>query len=128
MAKLTTFGQLKAAMVKAQNGVAEVAQAAADALDELDGMKADKAVFGTIVIQTTGWAVDNAIAGFKNSYDIAIAGLTAADRVAVTVYPECVETAKAAGFTVTESYAGKLRLRAAKVPTAPIKAEYHIIR
>lgn len=42
MAKLTTFAQLKAALVAAQNKVADVAQAAADALEALESGSEEK--------------------------------------------------------------------------------------
>lgn len=55
-----------------------------------------------------------------------ITGLLATDIVDVTPQPESHSVARAAGFIPTESMAGKLRLRAASVPTAAIKAQYHI--
>lgn len=128
MAKLTTFEQLKAALVKIQNGVAEVADAAADALEELDDAKADKVSFGTLTIPASGWNTDSAVPGFTKYIDISVAGITSNDCIAVTVHPYYSDIARAAEFTATETLAGKLRLRCKKVPSAAMSAQYYVIR
>lgn len=111
--KLTTLSQLRAVSQKSKDRAAQVADAAAATLDEMDGVKADKTEFVSFSIPATGWKTDSSVPGYTNYIDIAISGLTAADR--------------AANFVATESRAGILRLRAASVPTATISAQYHII-
>ena len=59
---------------------------------------------------------------------IPVSGLTANDCVAVVVAPTCAKTALTAGLTSTESFAGKLRLRAQQTPTAAITAVYYIVK
>lgn len=125
--KLTTLSQLRAVSQKSKDRAAQVADAAAAALDEMDGVKADKTEFVSFSIPATGWKTDSSVPGYTNYIDIAISGLTAADYVAVDVAPASSEVARAANFVATESRAGILRLRAASVPTATISAQYHII-
>lgn len=125
--KLTTLSQLRAVSQKSKDRAAQVADAAAAALDEMDGVKADKTEFVSFSIPATGWKTDSSVPGYTNYIDIAISGLTAADYVAVDVAPSSSTVARAANFVATESRAGILRLRAASVPTATISAQYHII-
>lgn len=125
--KLTTLSQLRAVSQKSKDRAAQVADAAAAALDEMDGVKADKTEFVSFSIPATGWKTDSSVPGYTNYIDIAISGLTAADYVAVDVAPSSSAVARVANFVATESRAGILRLRAASVPTATISAQYHII-
>lgn len=125
--KLTTLSQLRAVSQKSKDLAAQVADAAAAALDEMDGVKADKTEFVSFSIPATGWKTDSSVPGYTNYIDIEISGLTAADYVAVDVAPASSVVARAANFVATESRAGILRLRAASVPTAAISAQYHII-
>lgn len=125
--KLTTLSQLRAVSQKSKDRAAQVADAAAAALDEMDGVKADKTEFVSFSIPATGWKTDSSVPGYTNYIDIAISGLTAADYVAVDVAPSSSAVARAANFVAAESRAGILRLRAASVPTATISAQYHII-
>lgn len=125
--KLTTLSQLRAVSQKSKDRAAQVADAAAAALDEMDGVKADKTEFVSFSIPATGWKTDSSVPGYTNYIDIAISGLTAADYVAVDVATSSSAVAQAANFVATESRAGILRLRAASVPTATISAQYHII-
>lgn len=125
--KLTTLSQLRAVSQKSKDRAEQVADTAAAALDEMDGVKADKTEFVSFSIPATGWKTDSSVPGYTNYIDIAISGLTAADYVAVDVAPASSVVARAANFVATESRAGILRLRAASVPTAAISAQYHII-
>ena len=125
--KLTTLSQLRAVSQKSKDRAAQVADTAAAALDEMDGVKADKTEFVSFSIPATGWKTDSSVPGYTNYIDIAISGLTAADYVAVDVAPASSAVARASNFVATESRAGILRLRAASVPTATISAQYHII-
>lgn len=125
--KLTNLSQLRAVSQKSKDRAAQVADAAAAALDEMDGVKADKTEFVSFSIPATGWKTDSSVPGYTNYIDIAISGLTAADYVAVDVAPSSSAVARAANFVATESRVGILRLRAASVPTATISAQYHII-
>lgn len=78
-------------------------------------------------IPASGWSSDST-AGCPYYLDIPVSGLTANDCVAVVVAPTCAKTALTAGLTSTESFAGKLRLRAQQTPTAAITAVYYIVK
>ena len=123
---LTTLDQLRSAASQSSNATAKVASAAAAALEEMHGLKADRATFVSFSIPVTGWKSDSSVPGYTKYIDIKVDGLTAADSVGVDVDPSSA-VARAANFVATESRAGILRLRAASVPTAAISAQYHII-
>lgn len=106
--------------------VAALAQAVADAMEEMDTAKADKPQHIDLTIPTTGWQTDAAVPGYTHYLDIPVAGLTANDRVEVDVAPASKAVADAARFANVQSLAGMLRLRAANVPAAAITAQYHI--
>lgn len=106
--------------------VAALAQAVADAMEEMDTAKADKPQYIDFAVPTTGWKTDNTVPGYTHYLDIPVEGLTADDKVDVRVAPASKAVADAARFTTTESLAGVLRLRAANVPSAAITAQYHI--
>lgn len=125
--KLTTLAQLRVASKKSADLAAAVAGAAAEAIEETNGLKADKATFVAFSIPITGWKTDSSVPGYTKYIDIKVDGLTAADSVGVDVNPSSSAVARAADFTSTESMAGVLRLRAASVPSAAISAQYHII-
>ena len=59
--KLTTLSQLRAVSQKSKDRAAQVADAAAAALDEMDGVKADKTEFVSFSIPATGWKTDSRI-------------------------------------------------------------------
>ena len=98
-----------------------------DGLELLAQNKADVNAVVNFTIPTSGWGTDNTVPSHPNYIDIAVTSLLDTDIVEVNVAPESVNTARAANFTVTQSYAGKFRLRAEKIPTAAISAQYHII-
>lgn len=125
--KLTTLSQLRAVSQKSKDRAAQVADAAAAALEEMHELKADRSTFVRFSIPITGWATDSSVTGYPTYIDIKVDGLTAADSVGVDVDPSSSAIARAADFTSTESLDGILRLRAASVPTAAISAQYHII-
>ena len=79
--KLTTLSQLRAVSQKSKDRAAQVADAAAAALDEMDGVKADKTEFVSFSIPATGWKTDSSVPGYTNYIDIAISGLTAGGKV-----------------------------------------------
>ena len=124
---LTTLDQLRSAASQSSNATAKVASAAAAALEEMHGLKADRATFVSFSIPITGWKTDSSVPGYTKYIDIQIDELTSADSVSVDVDPASSAVAIAAGFTSTESLDGTLRLRAALIPTAVISAQYHII-
>ncbi len=131
MAKLTALEHLRACAAASRNFVVgligEVAGTVADALEEMDKAKADKSGSTAVTIPTSGWGTDSSVAVYPNYYDIAVKGLTEKDRADISIAPGSMDTAKACGLCPsTQTLAGKIRVRASKVPTAAIAAEYWI--
>lgn len=122
--KITNLGHLRSALLKAKGVIAQVAQAAADAIEEVAAVKVDKVSAVPVAINTAGWSAGT-LGPYEFYYDIPVAGLTAKDRADITIAPAGVETATACGLCpTTETLAGKIRLRAIAKPTASIAAEY----
>lgn len=98
-----------------------------DALAELDSGKLDKVNEVTVSISTSGWKTDSSVAAYPKYYELTVTGITVADRVDILIAPASVQTAISCGLCPTcETLAGKVRIRAAQVPTATITARYRI--
>ena len=67
--------------------VAALAQAVADAMEEMDTAKADKPEYIDFAIPATGWKTDNTVPGYTHYLDIPVEDLTADDKVDVRVAP-----------------------------------------
>ena len=123
---------MRTAAARASSADAAVAAAAAEAIEELEAIKADKGTGVALTIPATGWTAaeddetgDADVSAYPYYLDIAEAGVTALDRVDVTVAPEGIEAATACGLCpVSETLAGVIRLRAVNAPTEAIAAEY----
>lgn len=97
-----------------------------DCVNVLAAGKLDVNAVVPFTIPTTGWGTDESVPSHPYYRDFAVTGLTDADIVDVNVSPASATAASVAGFTNTQSYAGKFRLRCQYIPTAEIQAEYHI--
>lgn len=85
-----------------------------------------KSLSGSITIPKTGWGSDST-ATYPKYYDIAVTGVTTSDRASVDIAPTSMSAAVACGLCpVTETLTGKIRIRAASVPTATMTANYWI--
>ncbi len=129
--KITLVDHLKscaqAAKTFAGGLVAELAQTVTEAIEEMDGAKADKGQAVSVSIPTAGWTSDTSVAAYPYRYDIPASGVTAADRAEVTVAPSGLAAASACGLCPTcETVAGAIRIRAKTAPTAEIAAQYWI--
>lgn len=88
--------------------------------------KQDKPKATSCTIPKTGWESD-ATSGYPKYYDMPVTGVTAKDRVEITLAPAGLSTAVKCGLCPTcETLEGKVRLRATSVPEAAIAAEYWI--
>lgn len=105
----------------------DLAARADERLDKLELGKQNITPLVPITIPATGWGSDTAYPKYPHCYDIAIDGLLETDVVAVESLPESEDVARAANFMQTQSYAGKVRLRAENVPAGAISAQYRII-
>ena len=113
----------RALKVKAE--IAEVANAAADALEELEAQKPDKAQEVSATIPVTGWSADTN--AYPNYYDLTAAGVTEHDEARVNPDPASVAVMVACGFCPTcEMLDGKIRFRALQVPASAISVRYRI--
>lgn len=129
MSKITALEHLRACAVASRDFVTgligEVAGTVADALEELEQAKANKTSSTAVTIPATGWGTDSGVAAYPRYYDIAVTGVTTKDRAEISIAPGSLEAAKNCGICPTsETLAGKIRVRAAKAPTAAIAVEY----
>lgn len=118
------------------SAVADLAANMAASLEEIDNLfdtKQDKSGAVSITIPATGWVsestsddaeeVDNSSYPFY--YDLPVDGVTAKDRVDISIAPTSLEAATGCGFCpTTETLAGKVRLRAVSQPSVALTAEY----
>lgn len=90
---------------------------------DLNAMK--KGVSIAVTIPASGWSKDTTYADYPYCYDIAVSGITAKDRVGITIAPGSLATAVACKLCPTNNtMAGKIRIWAKAVPNAAISAEY----
>lgn len=124
--KSTTIDQLRQSAEKSADRIAQVAEAAAGALDEMDKSKADKKIYASATIPTAGW-VASGLTQYPFRYDLTARSVLAEDRVAVYIAPESMDTAIGCGLCPTnESLSRKIRFYSVKVPEKAINIEYAI--
>ena len=132
--KLSSLNHLKACAQRVENYVLgllrDVTSTTADALEELDNVKADKPIPTPYTIPTTGWVKGtgaDADADYPYYYDIVVVGVTAADVAEIDLPVISFDAVKACGLCPTnETLAGKIRIRAVSIPTTTISAQYTI--
>ena len=66
---LTTLDQLRSAASQSSNATAKVASTAAAALEEMYGLKADRATFVSFSIPVTGWKSDSRMPAATTSWN-----------------------------------------------------------
>ncbi|WP_295761152.1 hypothetical protein [uncultured Oscillibacter sp.] len=119
------------------SAVSALAQATAGSIEEIEGILSEKQDASNAVpftVPAAGWAseeIDENGEGeadmheYSYYYDLAVGGITAKDRVDVTISPGSIGTATVCGLCpTTETLAGKIRLRSASRPNENIAAEY----
>ena len=111
-----------------RSGLVRLAGAVTEALEEMAAAKADKPSIVTATLPATGWNRDGSSA-YPYYYDLAAAGVTAADIASVTVSPSGIGVAVACGLCPTnETIADAIRFRSYEAPTAAIAVEYEIAK
>lgn len=124
--KIPVLEHLETALGQVMSLAAQISGAAARDIAALDSRKQNKPLKGSFIIPTSGWSTDTTT-GYTKYYDIAVTGVTVNDRAEVIIAPGGVNAAAACGMCpVSETLAGKIRIRATRVPTAAIAAEYWI--
>lgn len=121
--KNVTLEQFKSFMTKAD-----------ERLNDLELGKENKVSPVSITIPAEGWASEEidetgeeTEASYPFYYDVAAAGVSAKDSVDVTISRASLAAAVGCGLCSTsETMEGKIRLRAMKVPTKAMAAEYRL--
>ena len=131
MGKLTYINHLKACAEAARNFtnglVANLAQTVTEAMQEMEAAKADKQASVSLTIPKTGWSDDAASTSYPKYLDITASSITAKDSVNIAISPNSMAVAIACGMCPTsETFSGKIRIRAKSVPSANIQAEYRL--
>lgn len=143
MSKATTTNQLRSAANRAQGYAADVAAAAAAAIEELEASKADKRQGVTATLSALGWSkeetapnpdasddadIEQSDSAFPFYYDIA-AQITADDQADVYIARESMTAARACGFgAFVETLEGKIRVRAQLQPDTDILVQCSITK
>ncbi len=130
--KVTTLAHLKDLADRniqhTDNLVAELAEAVADVVEEVNQIKADKASAAAFTIETTNWSASG-YADYPYAWTYTISDLTTYDSVTITVTPESIDTAMECGLCPTcKSDEATLTIYAAAVPSASISAEYYVVK
>lgn len=131
MAKLTAIQHLQACAEAARNFinglVSQLATTTAEAIEEIETIKADKTASASMSIPADGWTTDDTVSAYPYYYDFAVDGVTALDRAIITISPNSQETAISCGICPTnETLAGTIRIRSKQSPAESISAEYWI--
>lgn len=129
MSKIPILPQLKKALEAAKSFTAgllsEFATTTAGAIEEVEALKVDKRNAVTVTIPTSGWVSDTSVSAYPYKYEISVSSVTAKDFCIINIAPSSQAAAKACRLCPTnETIAGKIILRATKIPTSSIMAEY----
>lgn len=128
--KIPVLTQLKAVATAAKNftmkNVSELAETSANAIEEIESVKADKSKSTAFTLPTSGWKSDST-ATYPYYYDISVAGVTTYDRASVSIAPASMDTAISCRICPTsQTLAGIIRIRSAAAPAKAISCEYWI--
>ena len=97
-----------------------------EVLEAMDSEKQDLTNEVSASIPASGWS-DASDEDYPKYYDLVAAGITAKDSVSVIIAPTSVKTAVSCGICPTcETFAGKIRIRSAQVPSVAISVRYWI--
>lgn len=123
--KPTTLQHLKSTAMRSNALAAEVAQAAADAIEELGGQKADLGVWHTITLPVENWTAnadeETLAAGYAFSCEATVSGVTAQDSAESVLHASSISAAKTATLCpTTDVLDGKIRYYAVAKPAAAI--------
>ena len=116
MADIPTLNALRLGLSRSKAFSGTVAEAAANAISELDGVKMDKSRATSVMIPTEGWQSDDN-ADYPMYYDIAVEGVTAMDFAVVVI----LDDIDALGIKhLCETIDGAVRIRANKAVSSVI--------
>lgn len=123
--KPTTLQHLKSTAMRSNILAAEVAQATADAIEELGGQKADLGAWHTVTLPAASWAAntdeETLAAGYAFCCEAALAGIAAKDSAESVLHAGSIAAARAATLCpTTDVLDGKIRYYAVTQPGAAI--------
>ncbi len=123
MADIPTLNALRLGLSRSKAFSGTVAEAAANAISELDGVKMDKSRATSVMIPTEGWQSDDN-ADYPLYYDMAVEGVTAKDFAVVAIQ----EDIDALGIKhLCETIDGAVRIRTNKALSSVISATIWIL-
>lgn len=113
--------------------LADALQEVEDCLTELENAKADKAVYTQMTLAAANWAANTdegmLSAGYAYAYDLAVAGVTAADSAEGIIQPGSITAAYDCGLcAISETGDGSIRYYAKAVPASDILMQVRIIQ
>ena len=121
---VSTLAQERTSLLRSKaHTLATVGEFAETAAEAISAVYPDS---GTVTILSESWREDNT-ADYPAYYDISLAGVLATDRADILFSGANLATAAECGISaITETSAGKIRIRAAEAPTTNITATYWI--
>lgn len=126
LSRIVQIGKTADGNTSAVSGLAEDFVTMAKLTEKELGGKRDKGQAVACVLPASGWEQDET-ESYPYYYDLTAEGITAKDRVAVTLSPANIGIAVKCGLCPTcDTMENKIRLRAASVPTGEMAAEYWI--
>lgn len=123
--KPTTLQHLKLTAMRSNALAAEVAQATADAIEEMGAQKADLGAWHTVTLPVADWTAntdeESLNAGYAFCCEAALSGVTAKDSAESILHAGSIAAARAATLCpTTDVLDGKIRYYAAAKPAAAI--------
>lgn len=130
MNEIITTSQLRQCAEKsrgyASGLMVEFAEATADAIEEIDTKKADKASALVVSMQAGQWEKDPS-GDYPYRYDIPAQGITPNDKADIVILPDSLSTARDCVLCpVSQTLDGCIRIRSARAPQDTIKIQYWI--
>ena len=111
LSKIPILPQLKKALEAAKKfyseSLSELAQTAADAIEEVEALKTDKRNAVSITIPTSGWVSDTSVSAYPYRYEISVSSITAKDFVIINISPSSQATATACRLCPTKPLPAK---------------------
>lgn len=130
--KLASLDHLKLVSMRSADMSAKVAKAAADAIEEIAGVKADKAEFVGLTLLPSGWVSntdeETLTAGYKFACSVAVAEATAKDSAECIIPVAEGAKATACGMSPsTDVIDGQIVFYAVEAPTENITIQARLI-
>lgn len=124
---ITKLKHLRQLALKSQKLSADVANAAAEALEEMDQAKANSSVIQAFSLKTSGWTADSSVAAYPYRYTLAVSGVTASTRADVVLdAASAMIAADSQMCPVTETTSGSVICRSVTVPSGTLSGQLYL--